>query len=171
MSRSLKKLYKEKLVDAHQFSYYDVWSVAYVLSAIGILLGRGIGLSYAGVFNLGRFCNLLMYTILIALAIKRVQYGKVLISTIGLIPTTIFMASCYSYDPWVIGFTILGFSYFFAELQNDEFLEIKNMIIMIGTLTLGCVPKAIYFPLLFLPKKKIKDSKQRKWYYTLVILL
>lgn len=172
-TQELQKIYKDKQVEVHQFENFGVWSVAYVPSAIGILLGRGVGLSYAGVFNLGRFCNLLMYIILIVLAIKRVKYGKVLIATIGLIPTTIFMASCYSYDPWVIGFTILGFSYFFAELQDEKPLEIKNMILMIGALVLGCIPKAIYFPLLFpllfLPKKKFKDSKQRKWYYAFII--
>lgn len=171
--RELEELYENQVSDIHQCSDYGVWSIAYIPAAIGIVLGRGLGLSYSGVFNLGRISNLLMYVILITLAIKKVKYGKVLIATIGLIPTTIFMASCYSYDPWVVGFTILGFSYFYAEIQEDRPLETKNMIIMIGLLIVGCLPKAIYFPiffpLLFLPKKKFKNSKQQKRYYACVI--
>lgn len=169
----LNVLYNDEEIELRRNNGFGVASVAYVPAAIGIILGRGLGLSYVGVFNLGRFCNLLMYTILITLAIKHVKYGKVLIATIGLIPTTIFMASCYSYDPWVIGFTILGFSYFIAELQDEKPIEIKNIVVMIGAFLLGCLPKAIYFPLLFpllfLPKKKFKDSRRRKWYYASIM--
>jgi len=165
--------YEEKQWSSHQFSQYGVYSVAYIPSAIGIILGRGLDLSYAGVFNLGRLCNLLMYIFLISLAIKKMQYGKVLIATIGLIPTMMFMASSYSYDPWVVGFTILGFSYFFGELQEDKPLETKDIVIMLGSFAIGCLPKAIYFPmlfpLLFMPKKKFKNATQRKVYYFAIV--
>lgn len=169
----LENVYEAKEWNAHEFSDYAVYSVSYIPSAIGIILARGLGLSYIGVFNMGRFFNLIMYVLLIYLAIKRIKYGKILIATIGLIPTSIFMAASYSYDPWVTGFTILGFAYFFAELQDDKPLENKNILIMIGAITLGCFPKATYFPmlfpLLFIPKKKFNSSKQRGFYYLMVV--
>ncbi len=170
---SLESVYAEKKWNAHQFSDYNVYSVSYIPSAIGIIFSRGVGLSYTGVFNMGRFFNLLMYISLIYLAMKRVKYGKNLIAVIGLIPTTIFMAASYSYDPWVTGFTILGFSYFFAELQDDEPLKNKNVLIMTGAILVGCLPKATYFPMLFLvlfiPKEKFRDAKQRGLYYAMII--
>lgn len=172
-TEDLETLYASKEWSEHGFVNYGVWSVAYIPSAIGIMLARGLGLSYAGVFNMGRAFNLFMYVWLIYMSIKRVKYGKVLIAAIGLIPTTIFMASSYSYDPWVTGFTILGFSYFVAELQDDAPMENKNILIMIGAILLGCMPKATYFPLLFpllfLPAKKFKTLKQRKTYYLSII--
>ena len=156
-----------------QFREYGVWSVAYVPAAVGIILARGLGLSYLNVFNAGRLINLMGYVFLIYLSMRRVKHGKMIIATIGLIPTSIFMAASYSYDWWVTGFTILGFSYFFAELQEESKLTNKNMIIMLGALMLGCLPKAIYFPmlfpLLFMPRAKFKDSKQQKWYCMLII--
>lgn len=165
--------YNAKEWRAHEFSEYGVWSVAYIPSAIGIVLGRGLGLSYTGVFNMGRFFNLAMYVTLIYLAIKKIKYGKVLVAAIGLIPTTIFMAANYSYDPWVVGFTILGLAYFFSELQEDTPLKNRNILIMIGSIIIGCFPKAIYFPLLFsllfMPKKKFENVKQRKYYYLMII--
>jgi len=171
--QDMQILYETKACKPYFFKEYGVWSVSYIPSAIGVVLGRGLGLSYMGVFNMGRLFNLLTYAILIFFAIKRIKYGKVLIATIGLIPTSVFMAASYSYDPWVTGFTILGFSYFFAELQEESLLETKNLVIMVGALALGCIPKAIYFPillpLLFMPKRKFKDSKQRKCYYIAII--
>lgn len=165
--------YEAKEWNAHKFSEYGVWSVAYIPSAIGIVLGRGLGLSYTGVFNMGRFFNLVMYIALIYLSIKKIRYGKVLVAAIGLIPTTVFMAANYSYDPWVIGFTILGLTYFFSELQEDTPLKNKNILIMTGSILIGCLPKAIYFPLLFpllfMPKRKFESVKQRKYYYLMII--
>lgn len=169
----LEKSYDNKEWNAHEFNYYNVWSISYIPSALGIILARGLGLSYAGVFNMGRFFNLLMYICLIYCAMKKAKYGKVLIAAIGLIPTMIFMATSYSYDPWVVGFTILGFSYYFSELQEEGPIQTKNLLIIVGSIVLGCIPKAIYFPilfpLLFMPKRKFKNSKQRALYYLFIV--
>lgn len=169
----LENSYKAKESVAHDFKKYGVWSIAYIPAAVGILFARGLGMSYTAVFNMGRIFNLVSYIILIYYSMKRIERGKLLVALIGLIPTSVFMASSYSYDWWVTGFTILSFAYFYAELQEDTPLDNKNMVIMIGAMMLGCMPKAIYFPLLFpllfMPKRKFKSSKQRRWYYLLVV--
>ena len=171
--KDMETSYSAKEFVLHEFSEHGVWSVSYIPGAIGIILGRGLGLSYTGVFNMGRFFNLLTYCMLIYFAIKRLKYGKVLVAIVGLIPSTLFMASCYTYDSWVTGFTVLGLAYFFAELQDDTPMKTKNMLIMIGSIVMGCLVKAIYFPilfpLLFIPKNKFKNSGQRMIYYSLVI--
>lgn len=170
---ALNTSYKNKEYSIHGFDDYGVWSVAYIPAAMGIIIGRGLQLSYIGVFNMGRLFNLLTYILLIYCAIKKAKYGKAMLVAIGLIPTTIFMAANYSYDAWVVGFTILGFSHFFAALQSEEKLENKDMLIIVGTILLGCMPKAIYFPLLFpllfMPKDKFKNRRQRTIYYCAVI--
>lgn len=169
----MESLYSSKAGRVHDFSKYGTWTVALIPSAIGIFLARGLGLSYFNIFNMGRLFNLIAYAILIYHAMKRLKYGKVLVAVIGMIPVTIFMGASYSCDPWVIGCTILGFAYFVAELQDDKPLENKNIIIMISAIVLGCIPKAIYFPillpLLFMPKHKFRSDKQRKWYYFAVV--
>ena len=169
----LQELYKQKEFRMHDFSNYGVWSVAYVPAAIGIIVARGLELSYVNVFNAGCIVNLICYSLLIYYAIKRIKHGKMLVALIGLLPTTIFMAASYSYDWWVTGFTILGFSYFFAEMQEDSPLRTKNLIIAVGAIAIGCLPKAIYFPilfpLLFIPRKKFCSKKQRMGYYLCVV--
>ena len=170
---NIEEMYETRGYQLSEFTDFGIWSLAYVPSAIGIILARGLGLSYLGMFNMGRLFNLLMYIGLIYFAIKRIKYGKVLIAAIGLNPTTIFMASTYSYDPWITGFTILGLAYFFAELQEDTPLRTKNIIIMLSAITIGCLPKAIYFPLLFpllfMPKRKFQSKRQRRYYYLAIV--
>lgn len=169
----LNMSYDQKDYRIHEFDNYGVWTISYIPAAIGIVFGRGLGLPYTCVFDMGRFFNLIMYILLFYLAIRKAKYGKVLLTAIGLIPTMIFMAANYSYDAWVVGFTVLGFSYFFAVLQEEKQLENKDIGIIIGTILLGCIPKAIYFPilfpLLFMPKHKFKNSKQRKVYYATIV--
>ncbi len=172
-TQELNFVYNNKGWSEHQFSDYNFYSVSYIPAAIGIIFARGLGLSYSSVFNMGRLFNLIMYVSLIYASIRRVKYGKILIATIGLIPTTIFMATSYSYDPWVTGFILLGFAYFVAELQHDELLDDKTILIINGAVLLGGLPKMTYFPmllpLLFMPKKKFKSAKQRGIYYLTVI--
>lgn len=173
-TEELQKIYKEKTLGVYEFKYYNPCILSYVPSAIGVVLGRGLNLPYSAVFNMGRLFNLLLYVTLIGLAIKKIKYGKVLVAAIGLIPTTIFMAANYSYDPWVTGFTILGLAYFFSELQTDTPIQTRNFLIAIAMIAIGCIPKAIYFPILlplmFIPKKKFKSERQRKGIYLAIIV-
>lgn len=163
----LDKIYYSRQYSRYVFSNIDITYVAYIPSAIGIIIGRGLTLSYEHIFMLGKFFNLLMYSILFYFAIKKLKFGKVFLAFIGLIPTTVFMACSYSYDSWVIGFTALGFSYLFNAYQSSDYcFNNRDLIIMVISFVLGCLPKAIYFPLLlpmlFISKEKFKNEKQRK---------
>lgn len=125
---------------------------------------------------MGKFFNLLCYALLIYFAIRRIRYGKVLLAAFGLLPTNLYMAANYSYDPWVIGWIVLAFAYYFEEIQNpDRPLQWKNVIRMVGFLLLGCMPKAVYcvmaLPFLFMPKKKFTSKKMRMCYYLPVIIV
>lgn len=171
--RELNVLYESKEYRQHVFTRNGLWSVTYLPGAIGIVLGRGLMLPYTAVFCMGRMFNLLVYVALFYLAIKKVEFGKILLAAIGLIPTLVFMASSYSYDAWVVGFIALGFSYFLTALYEEKKLKYKEILVMAGAILIGCLPKAIYFPVLFpflfMPRDKFKDSRQKKIYYASVI--
>lgn len=171
----LNAMYEGKNVVSPNVLTHGIWSVAYIPSAIGTIIGQGLSLSFVHVFMLGKFFNLLCYVILFYFAIKKISYGKVLLATFGMLPTSIFMASNYSYDPWLIGFTVLAYAYFFYEIQNPEKkLETKNLVLMLVFLIIGCMPKAVYcvlgLPFLFMPKDKFSSKKQRMWYYLPILL-
>ena len=171
----LNNLYETRTSYVYSFSEIDIWSVAYIPSAIGIVIGRGFHMSFVHTFMMGRLFNLLAYSIIIYFAIKKLRYAKVLAATVGLLPTSLFMACCYSYDSWVMAFCMLGYAYFAYEIQNMERkVSAKNMVLSILFIVVGCMPKSVYFPLLFpllfMPAKKFESKKQRTMYYVYIVL-
>lgn len=174
-TNALEKSYSNKELGTYFHTTKSWASVSYLPAGIGIIIGRGLSLSYEHVYMIGKFFNLMLYAFLVYFAIKKLKYGKVLLATIALLPTLVFMAANYAYDQWVFGFTVLGYSYFISAFQErNRKISNSELVIMIVTIVIGCLPKAIYFPLLFpllfLPKEKFASMKQRKIYYGAIIL-
>lgn len=141
-------------------------AAGYVGSALGIFIARLLHLHFSNLYVMGRAFNLLAYALLMFFAIRHLPFGKHILTVIALMPTPIFMASAYSYDPAVIGLVSLGFSYLISEFAKpNETIRWKDYLIYaIAFFAAGCV-KAVYFPLmllgLFLPKEKFASKKER----------
>lgn len=138
----------------------------YIFMALGIKLGKLLHLPFTTVYMLGRLFNLWMYVFLLYFAIKRLPIGKYIMAVLGLMPTPMFQASVYSYDPVVTGFMFLGLAYLIAELvEKDRKLTIKNGVIILGALGFGMIPKAVYVPMMALgfliPSEKFENRKQK----------
>ncbi|MFQ7263683.1 MAG: DUF2142 domain-containing protein [Lachnospiraceae bacterium] len=151
------------------------YSLAYVPSAVGIIIGKGLHLPFTQVLICGKMAILLTYIGIIYFAIKRLKYGKTLLAFIALTPTTLFLASSYSYDWWVTAFLLAGFSYYISELQYSERkLSNKNLFCMLLCFLLGILPKWVYgilmATLFFIPKNKFASQKQRTGYYMIMFL-
>lgn len=132
---------------------------------LGLFLGRLFHLNYWMTWSLGRFTGLLAYALAGYFAIRRLYSGKMILTAVLMIPGAVFLASNYSYDPGVTCLTALGLSYCFSLWQNpDRKASRMDQIVMIGALFLGCIAKAIYFPLLllplFLPRDRFENVKQ-----------
>ncbi len=153
-----------------KYTFFEAYNLAgYVPSAITMLAGRALNLPVGILFILGKWINILVFSVIVYFSIKKLKSGKMLMAVIALFPTTIFLASNYGYDYWVIAFTLLGLSYFFSEFQQPEKkISKKDTIIMLGAFLAGLGPKAIYFPLMFLlffmPSSKFTTRKQYKKY-------
>ena len=146
------------------------FNVSYVPCAIGIIIGRGLGLSYVSVFNLGRAFNLFFYVLIMALGIKRLNRGKILMAAFALTPTIVFLAGTYHYDSWINALICCGYCHYIAAYQDNAHgrsVKQKDLIIAAVMIVLGCIPKAVYCPLLiplfFVPKSFL--GEQRKRYY------
>ena len=141
----------------------DWKSVWEFFPGVGLYLGRALGLRYFAVFNLGRTAGLITFVLLGFLAIRKLKSGKMILALTLLVPTILYLASVYSYDTGVLGFTALGLAWFFGEGQEPEKrLTRGNALIMLGSLWFGILAKAIYAPLLllplFLPKSKFRPA-------------
>lgn len=149
--------------------------IAYIPSAIGQTLSRGLGLSFYATIIAGRWMNVLLITLLAYFSMKKLKSGKLIVILLCLIPTNIFLSGNYTYDIWLTGWMMLGLSTFFGEWQKpDTKLEKKSFWIICISLFLAVMPKLVYFPLsliaLFMPKKKFDNTKEM-WKYRIFIIL
>ncbi len=145
-----------------------LFQIAYIPGALGIMFGRGLGLNYTSIFRLGIFFNLLFYTAIMAAGIKRLSRGKMLMSFFALTPLLIFTATTYHYDMWINSLICSGYCFYISAYQdyvNKRIVKEKDMIIAAIMIVLGCIPKAVYCPLLiplfFIPKDFFAASRKR----------
>lgn len=164
LSKRLDKEYASYENGANFVTAEGSYSIAYIPSFIGIVLGRILHLSWVTCFNMGRFFNLLAYVIVIALAISRLKNGKLICALAGLVPSSVFLAASYSYDPWVISWTILGFSEFYRMMMEPEKkIQTKEWIKMLLIFAVGFMPKMVYIvmllPLIFVSSERFENKK------------
>lgn len=150
-------------------------SVAHLPSGIFIAVSRFFGANFAVKYNMGRFANLILYSIICFFAVKRIKSGKMILSVICLLPTNLYLATNYSYDWWVTSFTVLGTSYFVSELQEpDKSITIKDTVIMSLGFAIGALPKLVYIVMMgmmFFMRKNQWTNKDKKRYYSILILV
>lgn len=157
----------------------DVWTkiscIAYIPAALGLAIGRCLHLPYMWTFHLGAAMNMILYLILAYFSMKKLKSGKMILVTVTGLTTAMFLAGVYSLDSWITGFTMLGLATFFETMQKQKVLSVKNMLIMLGSFSLGFLPKTIYCPLflvfLMIPENRFINHKiMRKFRVTTLAL-
>lgn len=142
-------------------------SIGYIPSALGLWIGRFLHLPFTINFMMGRLFNLVSYCVVTFFAIRIVPVKKILMGVIALMPTCIFMAANYSYDPWVISFTHLALALFLREYLSRDAINWFTVAASMTVFFFAFAPKAVYFPimgiaLLFYTKTGIDKKKRRQ---------
>lgn len=150
-------------------------TLGYIPSAIGLWLGRLLHLPFAMIFILGRFANLLLYSLVSYAAIKIIPSKKILLCAVALVPTNLFLAASYSYDPWMTALLYLAVALAMREFcRSDQLLSVSSLIIILVVFFVALGPKAVCFPLIgilfMMPRSKFRTSLHRKLYYGLVVV-
>lgn len=163
-------------VNKHEEFVYTLSSIGYIPSAIGLWLARLLRFDFSSMIQFARICNLFSYCLVIAVAISVAPSKKGLFTFVGMLPTSLFLASCFSYDAWLISFTMLGFAYFLKFAWGDlEDFSIHNLVAALGFTFVGLAVKAVYFPIIGLffmvPRERFADAKQRAQYNVAVFIL
>lgn len=154
---------------------FSLYNVGYATQALMLGIGRVLGIPFYFSFLMGRLGNLLLYSIVSFFAIKYIKKGKMIMTVVALMPTPLFLAASYSYDPTVTAFMMLGFAVILNEfLEPEKPLSIKSFVIFVISMIIGSCPKAVYIPMiliaLFLPKTKFKTTKSM-WLFKGIIIL
>ncbi|MBQ7506419.1 MAG: DUF2142 domain-containing protein [Lachnospiraceae bacterium] len=147
--------------------------IGYIFQAIGMALARLFGGSFSAQIYVSNLFNLLSYSLITALAIRLCRLGKVCMFFLGLLPIQLVLATSFSYDAFVNAFLMLGYAIFTREFLSEEPLNRKWILLGLGAMVLGILPKAVYFPMIFLyaflPKERFSGKKER-WLYWLLLL-
>lgn len=163
----------ENIFDIVNYKSYKTllgsYDVAYIAPAVAMILAKGLHLPFALVFFAGKLGFLLVYVITVFFAIKTLKYGKLLMAALALSPTILFFSGNYSYDSWVMAFTLLSYSYFLRVFQDDEAkVDVALLVKMWGFLLLAVIPKMPYIllgiPFLFIPAKRFSNPRLCQWY-------
>lgn len=163
------------IVDKHKESIYTINEVGYIPFAVGLWIGRLLHFGFSSTVLFAKLCNLISYAFVVACAISVAPSKKTVFAFVGLMPTSLFLAANFSYDTWLISFTMLGFAFYlrYAWGSKSEF-SILNIAACYVFTFVGLAVKAVYFPLigiyLLVPRDRFSSSRQRLLYYALVIL-
>ena len=141
---------------------------------LGLFLGRLLRLHFRDIWCLGRFTGLLAYALIGYFAIRRLKSGKMILSMALMIPSCVFLAANYSYDPGVIAGMAISCATWIAQWQEPEKkLKAGDVAVMTLGMFFACYVKAIYFPLyllfICLPKSKFRDRKHQAAYYMTIL--
>lgn len=139
--------------------------LSYLPMAIGYHLPKLLGLPFTWCFKIGKLLNLFAYLLIMAYALKISKVGKRLLFVITFIPTSMFLASNYSYDLAVTsGVTLFLVSLINLLIDKKDKVRTKDLIVMAVAMFYACSAKAIYAPLLLLtlliPKARFRNKKQ-----------
>ena len=139
-------------------------SIYEIFAGTGMFVGRVLHLSWNWTLYLGKLFNLLTYTACGYFAIRRLKGGKMILACVLLIPTGVFLASTFSYDPGVTGFLTLSLSWFFAEWQEPgRKLTWRRGSVILGSAAFACLTKAFYAPAvlftIMMPRTKWAENR------------
>ncbi|MBQ2933583.1 MAG: DUF2142 domain-containing protein [Clostridia bacterium] len=150
-------------------------TIAHLPIGTGVAVSRFLGATYVAASNIGRLLNLITCVLVCYLAMKKLKSGKMILATIALLPTNMFLMTSYAYDAWVTSFVFLGVAYFISEIQQpDKSISAMDTFIMCLSLILACLPKQIYMPLMIIPffmYKKWKTKGERNKYYIICFFM
>ena len=140
-------------------------NTGYITQALGMALARWMGLPMHMQIIAARLGNMLGYVLLCFAAIHFLKRFKLTFAAIALMPTPMFMASNFSYDPLCTGLCMLGTALIIdAVLDRDTRISWKRLLGIFVSFMLACNIKAVYAPLLLLvlllPRSKFASRGQ-----------
>jgi Predicted membrane protein (DUF2142). len=135
--------------------------VMYLPQALGISLGRLLYVNGVQLIYCGRLMNLMFFTMLTAMAIKIMPYGKWIIFAICQIPIVVELAASCSYDAIVIALTFFVVAYLLKMTVQKNRISKKELAVLAAICTVYASLKPVYLPIVALvfiiPGRKISD--------------
>jgi len=139
--------------------------ISYAPSLIAVAVLRGVGASLPVIFFGGRFASLLGFIAIFYLAIRTTPVGKQVFFVLGLLPTTLLLASSYSADPMTISLAALCVALTLRCCLSPRAGPRTALLLFLVLIGL-CLTKPtmfIFAPLLFLVPERTIGRMQHPW--------
>lgn len=133
----------------------EVPHIVYFFGALGIALGRALGLGVVPTLMLGRFLNLLIYTLAGFFAIRLIPFAKELLFLVMTLPMTIQEANSFSCDSMILAMaflmTALVFHLAYGSVEKlDRRIILELILIGVFSWILSCCKYGACFPICLL---------------------
>ncbi len=138
--------------------------VSYLAPAIGITIGRLLGVNCIILAFMGRFCNLLLYAGMVYGAVKILPFGKMVLFGVSVLPMALHLAASYSYDTFLMAMCFFFGSYCLHLAYVKPVVEWKDILILAVLAAMFGPCKMVYAVMLgfclLIPVKKFGNWKQ-----------
>lgn len=126
-------------------------SLFFLPAAVGITIGRILGIGFLPMIYLARTINLLLAAWMIYLAVQKIPYGKSILCMIALLPITLQEIASCSYDALIIAISLLYVGYCIFAIYSKTMLEkVDILIILVTAVMLAICKGGVYTPLYLL---------------------
>lgn len=143
-------------------------AIYFLPTAIGISIGRLLGLSSIVTLSLGRLMNMLVFILMAGWAIRIAPYGKNVIGALSFLPIALQQSASASYDAMINGVLFLYIAICLKFSVTNERKLWEKIMVAIAAILIVAVKGGVYIPALLLvliwedtPKQK-KTLEKRK---------
>lgn len=140
-------------------------TLVYIPQVAGVLLGRLISDRLLVAFYLGRFLNLVTWSLCILLAIRIFPPVKFLLLCLALMPMSLFQASSFSADAPVNAATFIFFALILNACFRPVLIDRPAFLRILGASIPVLIGKPGYFPLVLLifmiPAKQFGSNRRK----------
>lgn len=138
--------------------------LVYVPQALGIALGRILGLGSLGLLYLGRIFNLLNFVLVSWLAMRRLPFGKEVLFGVCLLPMSLHLAASLSYDAVIMAGIFLFTAWCLSLAYERERVRLADVLGLAALMAVIGPCKMVYAVFmglcLLIPVKKFGGWKQ-----------
>ncbi len=142
----------------------------YFFSALGLTIGRSLGLGTVLTFLLGRWFNMIAFVLVTYFAMRKIPFGKAVVYVWALLPIMLQQTGSFSYDCLVNALCILIISLTLRFMYGEKHNAKKGFYMDVAILAIACyflLPCKSYafFPVVIMPLmllvKYIKDNWEK----------
>lgn len=131
--------------------------------ALGLTVGRLLGLNAILTFYMGRLFSLALFVFLMTVAIRTTPVGKAAMMTVAMLPMTLHLAGSYSYDSFTIAMSFLLIAMILDVIVGRKRMGTRDIILVALVAALLAPCKVVYslsVLLILFAKKNQFDSKK-----------